>query len=170
MLQVLEDGRLTDNIGRTVSFSDAVIIMTTNIGQPHFLDETLSVEEAEARATDDLNATYRSEFLNRFAGRQNIVCFKRLGIDSMEKIVRREIAGINTVYSEKGVAVQLDDASITTFCEDQYDPRIGARGLPGFIAANLEPIIVNAILANETIHDTARVTYDRDRHHFRVEF
>jgi ATP-dependent Clp protease ATP-binding subunit ClpB len=171
MLQVLEDGQLTDNIGRTVSFSDAIIIMTTNIGQPHFLDETLSVEEAEARATDDLNTTYRSEFLNRFAGRQNIVCFKRLGLDSIEKIVRREIASINTAYGERGVTVSLDDASLSAFCEDRYDPRIGARGLPGFISANLEPIVVNAILANPELRDAAaRVTYDRERRAFAVEF
>lgn len=169
MLQVLEDGRLTDNVGRTASFADAVIIMTTNIGQPHFLDPELSVEEAEARAMEDLGATYRSEFLNRFAGRQNIICFKKLGLDSIEKIVWREIAGLDATYGEKGIRVVIADADLVAFCEDQYDPKIGARGLPGFIAANLEPMIVNRILADPNVSGTATIRYDRASARFTVE-
>ncbi|MGE4250098.1 MAG: AAA family ATPase, partial [Parvibaculaceae bacterium] len=72
-LQILSDGRLTDNVGRTVSFSESIIIMTTNIGQPHFLNAKLSVEEANGEAIREIEKTYRSEFLNRFAGRQNII-------------------------------------------------------------------------------------------------
>lgn len=169
MLQVLEDGRLTDNVGRTVSFADAVIIMTTNIGQPHFLDATLSTEDAEAAAMGDLSGVYRSEFLNRFAGRQNIICFKKLGLNSIQKIVRREINSLDAVYGAKGVHVEISDDVLTGFCADQYDPRIGARGLPGFISANLEPAIVNAILADQELRGTAIVRYDRDGKRFDVE-
>lgn len=169
MLQVLDAGRLTDNIGRTVSFSDAIIIMTTNIGQPHFLNTSLSSEEAEAAAIIDLNHNYRSEFLNRFAGRQNILCFKPLGLDSIEKIVKREIDSLDAVYGEKGIRVDISPEHIAAFCRDLYDPTVGARGLPGFLSANLEPMLVNAILENPEIQGTAVVTYDETTKHFKVD-
>lgn len=169
LLQVLDEGRLTDNIGRTVSFADAIIIMTTNIGQPHFLDESMSEPEREALAMIDLSNTYRSEFLNRFNGRQNIICFKILRLDSMEKIVRREISSIDAVYGEKGVHVEANDNVIASFCRDQYDPKIGARGLPGFITANLEPHLVNAILADQNVQGTALVDYSTEEKRFDVK-
>jgi ATP-dependent Clp protease ATP-binding subunit ClpB len=145
-LQILSDGRLTDNVGRTVSFSESIIIMTTNLGQPHFLNAELSKEEAVAAALDEVGKTYRSEFLNRFAGRQNIICFNTLDLDSIEKIVRREFDGIDRTYSQDGIRIVVSDADLEAFCKAHYDPAIGARGLPGFIQANVEPIIVNLIL------------------------
>ena len=145
-LQILSDGRLTDNVGRTVSFSESIIIMTTNIGQPHFLDRALTFAEASAAAVEEVGKTYRSEFLNRFAGRQNIVCFNRLDLASIEKIVRREFDGMDRTYSQDGLHVRIADADLKAFCEAHYDPAIGARGLPGFIQTNIEPIIVNMIL------------------------
>ncbi len=145
-LQILSDGRLTDNVGRTVSFSKSIIIMTTNIGQPHFLNPDFSVAEAEAAALDEVSKTYRSEFLNRFAGRQNLVCFNKLDLPSIEKIVRREFDGMDRIYSQDGIKLTVADTDLKAFCKAHYDPAIGARGLPGFIQANVEPIIVNMIL------------------------
>ncbi|HEY3146946.1 MAG TPA: AAA family ATPase [Dongiaceae bacterium] len=145
-LQILSDGRLTDNVGRTVSFSESIIIMTTNLGQPHFLNPDLTPEEAVRAALEDVSKTYRSEFLNRFAGRQNIVCFNKLDLASIEKIVRREFDSIDKTYSQDGVKVVVSDQDLKEFCKAHYDPAIGARGLPGFIQANIEPIIVNLIL------------------------
>ncbi|WP_374650453.1 AAA family ATPase [Dongia sp.] len=145
-LQILSDGRLTDNVGRTVSFSESIIVMTTNIGQPHFLDRSLTFAEASAAAQEEVGKTYRSEFLNRFAGRQNIVCFNRLDLDSIEKIVRREFDGMDRTYGQDGVRVTIAEPDLKAFCEAHYDPAIGARGLPGFIQTNVEPIIVNMIL------------------------
>lgn len=168
-LQVLDDGRLTDNVGRTVSFGDATIVMTTNIGQAHFLDETLSTQEAEAAAIEELGTTYRSEFLNRFAGRQNILCFKKLGLDSIERIVRRELATLDRLYGERGLRVTMPDDQLATFCRDQYDPRIGARGLPGFIAATLEPALADRVLADDAAEGTAIVSYDAAARRFKVE-
>lgn len=170
MLQVLGDGRLTDNVGRTVSFADAIILMTTNIGQPHFLDETLAWEEAEERARADLDAAYRSEFLNRFAGRQNIICFRRLDIDAIERIVRRELTALARVYGERGIRLEPDAEGLRAFCEARYDPRIGARGLPGFLQATLEPDIVNAILDNPDRNATARIRYAPEERRLRVDW
>ena len=148
-LQILSDGRLTDNVGRTVSFSESIIIMTTNIGQPHFLNPKLSFEQASAEALEEVQKTYRSEFLNRFAGRQNIICFNKLDLPSIEKIVRREFDSIDKTYSQEGIKVTVSEADLKTFCKAHYDPAIGARGLPGFIQANIEPIIVNMILESD---------------------
>jgi ATP-dependent Clp protease ATP-binding subunit ClpB len=145
MLQVLDPGRLTDPIGRAVSFEDAIVIFTTNIGQTHFLGYP-SFEEASGAAAQELNATYRSEFLNRFNGRQNIICFRTLGIESIKKIVDREIHHIDEAYHNRGVRVVMPDDAQDALCIEKYDPAIGGRGLPGYISANLEPELVKALL------------------------
>ncbi len=159
-LQILSDGRLTDNVGRTVSFEDAILIFTTNIGQPAFLNPDLSPEMAQLEAMKELNATYRPEFLNRFAGRENILCFVRLEMPSIERIIRREIDKINTKYYDDNISVAMNDASLNAFCVDRYDPTVGARGLPGYIKANLEPIIANKLLnSNDNHKSLANVQY-----------
>jgi ATP-dependent Clp protease ATP-binding subunit ClpB len=168
-LQILSDGRLTDNVGRVVSFADAIIIMTTNIGQSHFLDLTASVEQQRIDALAELAQTYRSEFLNRFNGRQNIICFNRLGLDSVEKIVRREINQIDEVYREQGITTLISDADVISFCKSQYDPMVGARGLPGYIQVNLEPVIVNRLIEDPNVRGTLHVTWDAENKRFAVD-
>ena len=160
-LQILSDGRLTDNHGRTVNFSESMVIMTTNIGQTFFLDETLAPEEAERLANVELDSVYRPEFLNRFAGRQNIVCFDRLGLDSIEKIVKRELNGLTIAYKESGVSIEYSDECIKAFCADHYQPRHGARGLQGYIVANIEPLVVNMILENQVESAILNLVYNR---------
>lgn len=145
-LQILSDGRLTDNVGRVVSFSDSIIIMTTNIGQPRFLDTSMTFEEASELAIADLGDTYRNEFLNRFAGRQNIVCFNALKAEHIAKIIRREFNDLISTYVENGINLSITDETINEFCEHHYDPATGARGLPGYIQANLEPIIAELVI------------------------
>ncbi len=168
-LQVLGDGRLTDGIGRTVNFNGTPMIFTTNAGQAHFLNPDLSEAEAEAAALAELSTLFLGEFLNRFAGRQNIICFKKLDLSTMERIVRREITSMDSVYAEKGIHVAAEDSVIAEFCRDQYDPMVGARGLPGFITANLEPHIVDAILEDQNVQGTARVEYLKDQRMFDVK-
>ncbi|CAN0598789.1 unnamed protein product, partial [Laminaria digitata] len=137
-LQVLDDGRLTDNIGRVADFSDAIIIMTTNIGQPHFLDDEITHDQAMEGCMVDLDDTYRPEFLNRFNGRQNIVGFQKLELPSIEKIIRREVDDLTSSYADHGVSINFTDEQISIFCADRYEPRVGARGLPGMINSDLE--------------------------------
>ena len=159
-MQVLSDGRLTDSLGRTVDFSNAYIGFTTNIGQSHFLDTSLSDEQAEALAIEELKKTYRSEFLNRFAGRQNILCYKRLGVGAIEKIVAREIKSINENYGEQGITVDVTPQDVKAFCQAKYDPTSGARGLPGYLQANLEPIIVNSLIEHPERRAVVNFRYD----------
>jgi ATP-dependent Clp protease ATP-binding subunit ClpB len=159
-MQVLSDGRLTDSLGRTVDFGNAYIGFTTNIGQSHFLDLNLSDEQAEAVAIEELKKTYRSEFLNRFAGRQNILCYRRLSVSAIERIVTREIKSINENYGEQGITVNVTPQDVKAFCEAKYDPTSGARGLPGYIQANLEPIIVNSLLEHPERRGVVSFRYD----------
>lgn len=158
-LQILDDGRLSDNVGRVAEFSDAIIIMTTNIGQPHLLNMDLSFEQANELAKQDLDEKYRPEFLNRFNGRQNIVSFNRLEHDSIERIIRREVSDLDRAYQSHGVRIQLPDADLSAFVKDRYDARVGARGLPGYINAELEPKIVNRLLEGHA-SGTFEVSYD----------
>lgn len=167
-LQILSDGRLTDNHGRTVNFSESMVIMTTNIGQSFFLDDSLSAEESERLANVELDSVYRPEFLNRFAGRQNIVCFSRLGLDSIEKIVKRELNGLKSAYQENGVKIEYSDDCIKAFCADHYQPRHGARGLQGYIVANIEPLVVNMILENQVESVVLTLVYNKQTRHFDV--
>lgn len=167
-LQILSDGRLTDNVGRVVNFSDSIILMTTNIGQKFFLDNTLSPQEVDEKANEELNNTYRSEFLNRFSGRQNIVCFNVLDIESIKKIVKREFESINKAYESYNIKVIISENDMNHFCTDNYDPKIGARGLPGFIQSRMETIVVNKILDGKT-NVNINVVYNRETHNFVIE-
>ena len=107
---------------------------------------------------EEVGRTYRSEFLNRFAGRQNIVCFNKLDLASIEKIVRREFENMDRTYSQDGISVTVAEDDLKAFCAAHYDPAIGARGLPGFIQAVIEPIIVNMILDGAKA-GTLKLTY-----------
>lgn len=168
-LQILSDGRLTDNIGRTVDFSEAIIIMTSNIGQKYYLDMTLTDEEAKEKANEELTSIYRSELLNRFNGRENIFHFKRLGMDTIEKIVRREITNLAKAYKDK-LGIQMSDEDIHNFCVDQYDPIRGARGLPGFIKAHLRPKLVDTMLYTNTEKLALWIKYDTQAKDFILDF
>lgn len=169
-LQILSDGRLTDNHGRTVNFSESMVIMTTNIGQTFFLDETLSSEEAERLANVELDNIYRPEFLNRFAGRQNIVCFSRLELDSIEKIVKRELNALSKAYKENGLEIVFSDESVKNFCADHYQARHGARGLQGYVVANIEPLVVNLILENKVKASRLELVYNKQTRAFDSQF
>ncbi|MWN31877.1 AAA domain-containing protein [Gilliamella sp. Pra-s65] len=169
-LQILSDGRLTDNVGRTVDFSDIMIIMTSNIGQPYYLDPNLTDEEARGLATNELNNTYRSELLNRFNGRENILHFKRLPMEVIEQIICREINKLNQAYQHRGFTIEISDSSISAFCHDHYDLIRGARGLPGYIKTNIRPFIVNHILQNPNDKGIFSAVYNQQTHSFDMTF
>ncbi len=161
-LQVLDDGRLTDNRGLTVSFSEAVIVMTTNIGQTYFLDESLNFEEAEVETMKELDSYFRPEFLNRFNGRQNIVCFKTLSLEVIERIAAREIQKLNAQIAAqgKGLSIEMSDASLAAICKDHYQPVNGARGIPGYFATQIHPVVARTMLQVEQAQGVMRIEYD----------
>ena len=159
-LQILDDARLTDNRGLTVSFEDSIILMTTNIGTPHFLSET-SPLEAERKALLDLSKEYRPEFLNRFNGRQNIVCFNTLPLSVIEAIAMRDIKKLNAMVSSTvpGLEVDMGETALREMCADQYTPINGARGITGYIEGVIKPEIANTVLFSKNAHGTIIIHY-----------
>ncbi|MEM9400407.1 MAG: AAA family ATPase [Verrucomicrobiota bacterium] len=164
LLQVLDDGRLTDNRGLTAPFRDTNIIMTTNVGQPFFLNTEMSFEEASAATMDELETIYRPEFLNRFNGRENIVCFKRLELPVIELIAKRELEKVNLRIAStgSGLSIHMSGDAVEALCRDKYDPAIGARGIPGFFKSSVYPAVARTALSQEDASGVMRVTYDPD--------
>ncbi len=170
-LQVLDDGRLTDNRGLTVSFAECVILMTTNIGQAHFLNDEFGYDEAMAATIDDLEETFRPEFLNRFNGRQNIIGFNSLPLELIEKIAERELSKVNQRIANSGsaVSIQMDKENIAAVCLDRYNPVHGARGIPGFFASKVYPQIARKLLSEPDKVDRLIVTYSQGANGGQVE-
>lgn len=161
-LQVLDDGRLTDNRGLTVSFSEAIIIMTTNIGQRNFLDTSMSYNEAVDETMKELDSVYRPEFLNRFNGRQNIVCFNALDLPVIQRIAAREIDKLNAQIKaqSKNLRIEIAEKSLAALCRDNYNPANGARGIAGFFAAKIHPAVARTLLESAEPSGVMEVTYD----------
>jgi ATP-dependent Clp protease ATP-binding subunit ClpB len=158
LLQVLDDGRITDSQGRTVDFKNTVIIMTSNIGSRHLLE---GVEDAEIKESTreavmaDLRASFRPEFLNRV---DETILFKPLALDQIEQIVDLLIADINRRLAERRVTVTLGDDAKAWVAEKGYDPVFGARPLKRFLQRHLETQLARALIAGDVTED-AKVTF-----------
>ncbi|MGB5165884.1 MAG: AAA family ATPase, partial [Woeseiaceae bacterium] len=160
-LQILDDARLTDNRGLTVSFRDAIILMTTNIGTSHFLSEE-NFEVAKGMALEDLDAQYRPEFLARFNGKRNIVCFETLDLDVIERIAARDIRRLDAMVKATlpDVSVNIGANALSAMCRDHYKPVNGARGITGYIEGVIKPEIANTVLFDEQAKGMIQIEYD----------
>lgn len=160
-LQILDDARLTDNRGLTVSFRDAIILMTTNIGTQHFLTvDDFSV--AKGMALEDLDAEYRPEFLARFNGKRNIVCFNTLDLSVIEKIAARDIEKLNAMVQTTvpEIHIEIGKRALAAMCRDHYKPITGARGITGYIEGVIKPEIANTVLFNQDAKGSIVIDYD----------
>jgi ATP-dependent Clp protease ATP-binding subunit ClpB len=127
LLQVLDDGRLTDGQGRTVDFRNTVVIMTSNVGSQHLLRLTRENRaEIERLALRELQTTFRPEFLNRI---DEVIFFEPLGEQELAQIVRIQLARFERLLAERQLALHLSDAAIARVAETGYDPVYGARPL-----------------------------------------
>lgn len=162
-LQILDDARLTDNRGLTVSFRDSVILMTTNIGTKHFLSVE-DFEEAKAQALQDLDEQYRPEFLSRFNGKRNIVCFRPLDLPTIEKIAARDLNKLNQMVKESSpdINIEMADEALAAMCRDHYRPITGARGITGYIEGVIKPEIATTVLFNPESVGTILVEYNEE--------
>lgn len=162
-LQVLDEGRLTDTQGRTVSFENTTLIFTTNTGAEHMLNDQLSFEEQCEKTLESLSAKYRAEFLNRFQGRQNIVMFKVLPKTVIHTIARGQLNKVNTNLETAGVNLKLSmhDDDIVRLCDYQYNPERGARGIDGLFRTNVYPKLARIIKTGEPC-DHVKVTFVND--------
>jgi ATP-dependent Clp protease ATP-binding subunit ClpB len=162
LLQILDDGRLTDAQGRTVNFRNTVVIMTSNIGSLYLLDGIddhgeISAE-ARTRVMDELRGHFRPEFLNRV---DDIVLFKPLRLDEIERIVDLQIAEVRGRLTDRGIALELTEPARVLIAREGYDPVYGARPLKRFIQREVETRIARALLSDQ-IHEGATVTLDTE--------
>jgi ATP-dependent Clp protease ATP-binding subunit ClpB len=143
LLQVLDDGRLTDGQGRTVDFRNVVMIMTSNLGSTHILDPTLSPERLRERVTADVRSHFRPEFLNRI---DEIVIFDRLAPDQLRDIVDIQLDRLRERLAERDLTLEVSDAAMDRLAELGYDPLYGARPLKRVIRRELEDQLAKAML------------------------
>ena len=123
LLQVLDDGRLTDSKGRTVNFKNTIIIMTSNLGS-QIIQNCKDQEEAKRQVLELLKKTIRPEFLNRI---DETIIFKPLTLDEIRQVVRLQISGVTKMLAQNGIKLELTDEAINLLADAGYDPDFGAR-------------------------------------------
>ena len=150
LLQVLDDGRVTDSQGRTVDFKNTILIMTSNIGATYLLDgidqDGNIKPEAEEMVMNDLRAHFRPEFLNRL---DETILFKPLTKDNVGGIIKLIIADLNKRLADRELTVELSDAAEHFIIEEAYDPVYGARPLKRYIQKYVETLSAKLILEDK---------------------
>ncbi len=149
LLQVLDDGRITDSQGRVVDFRNTIIVMTSNVGSEHILnisgDNDTNYEEVEKRVTQALRKHFRPEFVNRI---DDLIIFHSLKREQLRDIVSIQIKRIENLLAEQKIAIKLSDSALDRIVEVGYDPAFGARPLKRAIQRELENPIATKILDN----------------------
>ena len=159
LLQVLDDGRITDSMGKTVDFKNTIIILTSNIGSQYLLDgidENGDIKpEAKAEVMNDLRAHFRPEFLNRL---DETILFKPLTKNNIGSIIDLLVADINRRLADKELVVALSDSAKQFIVDNGYDPVYGARPLKRYLQKNVETLAARLILS-DGVHtgDTIRI-------------
>jgi ATP-dependent Clp protease ATP-binding subunit ClpB len=169
LLQILDDGRVTDSHGHTVDFKNTVIIMTSNIGSMHLLEGAMATgeitEPARQAVMRDLRTHFRPEFLNRV---DDIVLFKPLRLEEIEKIVDLQTEDLRRRLTDRGVRLELTEAAREHVARQGYDPVYGARPLKRYLQHALESRIARALVAGE-VTDGSLVRVDAREGHLAVE-
>ena len=165
LLQVLDDGRITDSQGRTVDFKNTIIIMTSNLGSAHLLegiDENGDINpEAEELVMNELRGNFRPEFLNRL---DEIIMFKPLTKDNIGNIIHLLMNQLNKRLEDREISVELTPAAENFIVEHGYDPIYGARPLKRFLQKHVETLSAKLILADE-VHANDVILIDVDGDH-----
>jgi len=166
LLQVLDDGRLTDSLGHVVDFKNTILIMTSNLGtsligkrtSPGFLQESdeASYEKMKDRVMEELKRAFRPEFLNRI---DDIIVFHALAVEHIKVIIRLMVGRINKQLVEKGIELVLTPAAEETLLEKGFDPIYGARQLRRTIQRHVEDPLAEAIVRGQ-VPESARIVVD----------
>ena len=158
LLQVLDDGRITDSQGRTVDFKNTILILTSNLGSQYLLEGIDVQGEISQEARDQvdqlLKRSFRPEFLNRL---DEIVYYKPLTKENITSIVDLLIAGLNQRLADKQLKVELTPAAKTYVIDNGYDPLYGARPLRRFLQHTVETLVSRKLIADEVLPDTTLV-------------
>jgi len=161
LLQVLDDGRLTDGQGRAVDFKNAVLIMTSNIGSRHFAEGQAGEESVRQHVMEDLRAHFRPEFLNRV---DEIVLFHGLTREDIKRIVDIQLARVQKRLTDQSITLTVTDAAKDLIARDGYDPVFGARPLKRVIQKKiLDALSLEILSANFKEGDKIKVVVDKKR-------
>src|SRR5208337_2109559 len=163
MLQVLDDGRLTDGQGRTVDFKNTIVIMTSNIGSPRILDyrgdfDGAGYDRMKEAVTEELRRHFRPEFLNRV---DEIIVFHALSEEHLKRIVDIQLAGLRKRLADRHIELELTDRARGHLVRSGYDPAYGARPLKRAIQREIETPVARRILGGE-VRDGHRILVDLD--------
>jgi ATP-dependent Clp protease ATP-binding subunit ClpB len=155
LLQILDEGRLTDGHGRTVDFKNTVVIMTSNIGGQFILDPDITEMEMETRVTDLMQATFKPEFLNRV---DEVIIFHRLSLEDIKGIVDIQLELLRRRLAERSITLEITDAAKSYLAQQGYDPAYGARPLKRLIQKEIQDQVALALLKGDFRDgDTIRV-------------
>ena len=146
LLQLLDDGRLTDGKGKVVDFKNSIIIMTSNLGSHLILEDPEMKQETRDGVMNELKMRFRPEFLNRV---DDTIVFKALDRDNVKGIVRLVLDDINKKLKEQYMRIEYTDAALDFIVKEAYDPSYGARPLRRFVQKDIETNLSKMILANE---------------------
>ncbi len=158
LLQVLDDGRLTDGQGRTVDFRNTILILTSNLGSQFLADQTLDAETKRNAVMGVVRGAFKPEFLNRL---DEVVLFDALGTEELAKIVDINLARLNKRLAERRIAVEATPAAKEWLALTGFDPVFGARPLRRLIQTTIEDQLARRVLAGE-VHEGDVVTFDAD--------
>ena len=157
LLQILDDGRLTDSQGRTVDFKNTIIIMTSNLGSEYILDHE---DNAEELVLNELRQNFRPEFINRI---DEIIVFNSLHKDVVGEILDKIIREINMRLKAKQISVELTNAAREKIIDESFDPNYGARPIKRYVTKNIETLIAHEIVEQDLkVHDTLIVDVSSD--------
>ena len=140
LLQILDDGRLTDSQGRTVDFKNTIIIMTSNLGSEYILDHE---DNANELVMNELRSTFRPEFINRI---DEVIIFNPLHKDVIGSIVDKIIKELNNRLSQNYLHVEITDSVRQKIIDEAFDPRYGARPIKRYITKNIESLIAHKLI------------------------
>ena len=158
LLQLLDDGRLTDGKGKVVDFKNTIVIMTSNIGSEIILEDPQLSDTTKEAVLDEMKHRFKPEFLNRI---DDIIIFKSLGRDSVKNIIKLILEDINHKLKEQFIKVEFTDKSLDFIVNEAYDPAYGARPLKRFVQKDIETNLSKMILSNE-IPENSTILIDSD--------
>lgn len=162
LLQLLDDGRLTDNQGRTVDFKNTIIIMTSNIGSSELIEnmnqEGNIPEEVKERVTGELKNYFRPEFLNRV---DDIIVFSALTLEQVKKIIDLAFKAIANRLADRDMTLTMTDAAKELIAKESYDPQYGARPIKRYLQKHVENELASMIIRGDLV-DGGKVTIDSD--------
>jgi len=167
LLQLLDDGRLTDGQGRTVDFKNTVVILTSNLGSQYYADPVSAEgnwEDVKQRVMDEVRIFFRPEFVNRL---DDVIVFRALGVNEIKQIVRIQLADLAKRLEERRIELRLSDEAYLHLATSGFDPVYGARPLKRAIQREIMNPMAQAILRGDIRDGTlVEVSYHDGEFHF----